>query len=73
MGSASGIFCCYVAIYLTIYDHTNYARFGPVYLADMKNLEKTALELNAYFTDGNFVVKRSKRYFNKVPAYQATE
>ena len=24
---------------LTIYDHTNYARWGPVYLADMKNLE----------------------------------
>ena len=59
--------------WLTIYDHTNYARWGPVYLADMKNLEKTAPEVHAYFTDGNFVVKRSKRYFNQVPADQATE
>ena len=25
--------------WLTIYDHTNYARWGPVYLEDMKLLE----------------------------------
>ena len=27
--------------WFTIYDHTNYARWGPVYLADMKLIEKT--------------------------------
>ena len=59
--------------WLTIYDHTNYARWGPVYLADMKLLEMTALEVYAEFMQGNFVVKRTKRRFNQVPADQATE
>ena len=27
--------------WLTIYDHTNYAQWRPVYLADMKLLKKT--------------------------------
>lgn len=59
--------------WLTIYDHTNYARWGPVYLADMKLLEKTAPKVYAEFIDGNFVVKTTKRRFNQVPADQATE
>lgn len=50
--------------WLTIYDHTNYARWGPVYLADMKSLEKTAPGVHAEFVNGNFVVKRTKRRFN---------
>ena len=28
--------------WLTIYDHSNYAKWGPVYLAEMKNLHITA-------------------------------
>ena len=59
--------------WLTIYDHTNYARWGPMYLADMKLLEMTAPEVYAEFMQGNFVVKRTKRRFNQVPADQATE
>ena len=59
--------------WLIIYDHTNYAKWGPVYLAEMKNLENTAPEVYAEFMNGNFVVKRSKRRFNQVPADQATE
>ena len=59
--------------WLTIYDHTNYARWGPVYLADMKLLEVTAPEVYAEFMQGNFVVKSTKRRFNQVPADQATE
>ena len=47
--------------WLTIYDHTNYARWEPVYLADMKLLEMTAPEVYAEFMQGNFVVKRTKR------------
>ena len=39
----------------------------------MKNLENTAPEVYAEFMDGNFVVKRSKRRFNQVPADQVTE
>ena len=71
-------YCVYVSIHnmlpwLTIYDHTNYARWGPVYLADMKLLEMTAPEVYAEFMQRNFVVKRTKRRFNQVPADQATE
>ena len=44
-----------------------------VYLADMKLLEMTAPEVYAEFMQGNFVVKRTKRRFNQVPADQATE
>ena len=54
--------------WLTIYDHTNYAKWGPVYLAEMKNPESIAPEVYAEFMNGNFVVKRSKRRFNQVPA-----
>ena len=55
--------------WLTIYDQTYSAR----YLAGMKLLEKTAPGVNAEFLDGNFVMKRTKRLFNQVPAEQATE
>ena len=53
--------------WLTIYDHTNYARWGPVWPADMKLLEKTAPEVHSEFVSGNFVVKRTSRRFNQVP------
>ena len=52
---------------------TNYARWGPVYLADMKLLQMTAPDVYAEFMQGYFVVKRTKRRFNQVPADQATE
>ena len=42
------------------YDHTNYARWGPVYLADMKNLKESALDVHSEFMNGNVVVKRTK-------------
>ena len=56
-----------------IYDHTNYARWGPIYLADMKLLEKTAPKIHSEFMAGNFVVKWSQKYFNQVSPDQATE
>ena len=59
--------------WLSVYDHTNYARWGPIYLTDMKNLESTAPAVYSEFMDGNFVVKMSKHFFNEVPADQATE
>ena len=46
--------------WLTIYDNTNYAWLGSVYLADMKLLDKSAQEVHAEFLDGNCVVKRTK-------------
>ena len=59
--------------WLTIYDHVNYARWGPVYLADMRGLAQTATEVHEEFLAGNFVVKRHAGRFNQVPVDQATE
>jgi len=59
--------------WLTIYDHTNYARLGPVYLAGMENLETKAPKVHVEFIAGNFVVKRTNKRFNQVLADQATE
>ena len=59
--------------WMTVYDHVNYARWGPVYLADMKALPHTAPEVYQEFLMGNFVVKRSRHRFNQVPVDQATE
>ena len=59
--------------WMTIYDHTNYARWGPVYLAEMKGLEISHPELYQEFMEGNFVVKRKDGRFNQVPIDQATE
>ena len=59
--------------WLVVYDHNNYSMWGPVYLTEMKSLEKTAPEIYAEFQAGNFVIKRSKNLFNQVPPDQATE
>ena len=59
--------------WITIYDHYNYARWGPVYLAEMKNLETTAPVVYSEFMAGNFVVKWGKGSFNQVSADHATE
>ena len=54
--------------WLTKYDHTNYSRCGPIYLADMHLLDKTV-----EFMKGNFVVKRTNCRFNQVPSDQAIQ
>lgn len=52
------------------YDHTNYARWGSVYLADRHQLPPEVL---AEFQQGNFVVKRSGGTFNQVDPDQSQE
>ena len=52
------------------YDHTNYARWGAVYLAEMKQLPA---EVQAEFDNGNWVVKGSPRRFNQVDPDQGQE
>ena len=52
------------------YDHTNYARWGSVYLADCHQLP---IEVLSEFQDGNFVVKRSAGTFNQVDPDQSQE
>ena len=52
------------------YDHTNYARWGPVYLAQMMQLPE---EVQTEFDKGNWVVKGSPRRFNQVDPDQSQE
>ena len=59
--------------WMTIYDHTNYARWGTVYLCEMKNLQNTHTLVYEEFLNGNFVVKISQLKFNQIPLDQATE
>ena len=59
--------------WMTVYDHTNYARWGTIYLAEMKNLETSQPIIHQEFMNGNFVVRRGKGRFNQVPIDQATE
>ena len=59
--------------WMTVYDHTNYARWGTIYLAEMKSLETSQPIIHREFMNGNFVVRRGKGRFNQVPIDQATE
>ena len=53
--------------YAFAYDRQNYARWGPVYLAEMHLLQETAPEIYTEFQRGKHVVTRSsKSRFNSV-------
>ena len=55
------------------FSHTNYTRWGAVFLADMKLLEHTAPEVYQGFINGDFVVKETDNKYNQVPDDQAVE
>ena len=55
---------------LTVYDRTNYIRWGPAYLADMKTFSTTAPEVYSEFMTGNVDVKRNEKRFNHIPIDQ---
>ncbi|KAH3802793.1 hypothetical protein DPMN_156477 [Dreissena polymorpha] len=50
-----------------VYDQTSYARWGPVYLADIKALEYASPEVFKEFIEGHFVVSLKEKAFNGVP------
>lgn len=52
------------------YNHTNYARWGTIYLNEMHQLPP---EVKEEFSKGNFVVKRVKKSFNQVDPDQSQE
>lgn len=52
------------------YNHTNYARWGTVYINEMHQLPN---EVQKEFRAGNFVVKRSLQKFNQVDPDQSQE
>ena len=59
--------------WLIVYDHTNYARWGPVYLADIKTLENAASEVFKEFIEGHFIVRPKEKAFNGLHVDQATD
>ncbi|XP_056138321.1 uncharacterized protein tdrd12 [Lampris incognitus] len=55
-------------------DRMNYAKYMPVYIAEMKALEKSQPESYRFLREGGFVVRRSdNRNFNCVATDQALE
>lgn len=55
------------------YDHTNYTRWGAVYLADIMILETSHPDVHQEFMNGNFVVKTTNNTFNQLSTDQALE
>lgn len=55
------------------YDHTNYSRWGCIYLCDMLDLPKKARQVHKEILEGNFVVKRLTGNFNRLSVDQALE
>ena len=54
-------------------DHTNYARWLPVYVRDMVMLSDTHPEVYDEFMKGNFVVQKSAKKFSLIAKDQAHE
>ena len=56
------------------YDHTNYARYLPVYLANMITLPETHPEAHALLENGDFGVQRTTSHgFSQMPVDQTIE
>ena len=55
------------------YDHTNYSRWGLVYLIDMLQLEQTTPAMYEEFCARNFVIKESAGAFNQIATDLALE
>ena len=49
--------------YFATFDHSNYTRWGVIFLADMKMLPQTAPEVQA-FESGDFVTKETASTLN---------
>ena len=59
--------------WIAIYDHFNYMRWGSVYLADMKQLETSHIDVYREFSKGGFVVKKTQQAFNQLSTDHALE
>jgi len=51
----------------------NYARYTPIYVAEMHQLQMVAPKMLEHMSGGGFVVKHSERTFSCVPTDQALE
>ena len=52
--------------YFAAFDHSNYTRWGVIFLADMKMLPQTAPEVQQAFESGDFVTKETASTFNQI-------
>ena len=60
--------------YFVLAGRQNYARYTPVHIAEMKELEQKQPVMYQHMMEGGFVVRRSQnRPFNSVPTDQALE
>ena len=57
--------------YFAAFDHSNYTRWGVIFLADMKMLPQTAPEIQQAFESGDFVTKETASTFNQIPSTRA--
>jgi len=54
-------------------DHTNYARWLPIYLRDMCRLNDVAPDVASQFKQGRFVVNKTSKNFSSIPIDHAYE
>lgn len=54
-------------------DHTNYARWIPVHLRDMTELNEMHPDIFTEFKNGHFTAQKTKRSFSAIPIDQAHE
>lgn len=54
-------------------DHTNYARWLPVHIQDMVNLNNTHPKIASEFNDGKFTVHKTRRVFSSMALDHAHE
>ena len=59
--------------YFAAFDHSNYTRWGVIFLADMKMLPQTSPVhvVQQAFENGVFVTKETSSTFNQIPDDQA--
>ena len=59
--------------WFALYGHTNYTRWGTIFLADMRELAYTAPDVHSGFLGNDFVVKESHVALNQIPDDQGLE
>ena len=59
--------------YCHAHDQYNYGRWGPLYVADMLELQETDKEMWKYFDEGNVVISKHSTPFTAIDPDHAIE
>ena len=54
-------------------DHTNYARWLPIFIQDLKMLPSRHPSIHKEFEEGNFTVRKTRKAFSAIAEDQAHE